>query len=346
MKTSSYRAQQVKWFFLLVSAIVLYVYWQIIAPFALVLITAGVAAIVFAPIDRRLRKIVKSKRLSALLMLLLIMVIIVGPLFGIAILMVQQATEVVNMSFASGGLVQSLNGSFENMLSYLPVIVQDEIRSIDLIALGTSAASWAVENIGAILSGTAGLIFQMFIFFMALFYFFVDREKIYEFALDLSPFKDSLDKNILSRISSTVRGVVFGKIVIAIVQAIIAGIGMTIFGVPGAILWASLVVIAAQVPILGTALIMMPAVGYLLIIGETWSAFGLFIWSVVAVSSIDNILSPIIVGAKVHMNQLLILISLLGGLELFGPIGFIIGPTVLACVMVVVELYKNGIVNE
>ncbi|MBU4452804.1 MAG: AI-2E family transporter [Patescibacteria group bacterium] len=346
MANTSTRTTKIKWFFLFVSIIVLYIYWQIIAPFALVLITAGVTAIIIAPVDRRLTGLVKSRRLSAVIILLGVLLLIIGPLFGLAVLMVQQATEVVNMSLAQDGWLMSMNAMFEHYLAYAPVMIQEDIRSIDLVAIGTGIAGWVAEHIGAILSGTANLVFQTVIFFMALYYFMIDREQIYQFALDVSPFKDTLDKKIIERISKTVRGVVFGKIVVALIQAVVAVIGMTIFGVPGALLWGALIVLAAQVPMLGTGLVMVPAVAFLFFTGNVWAALGLLIWAVVAVSTIDNIVSPFIVGAKIHMNQLLILISILGGLQLFGPIGFIIGPTVLAAVMVIVELYKNGCLEE
>jgi predicted PurR-regulated permease PerM len=346
MRNNSIRTTKIKWFFLLISIVALYVYWQIVAPFALVLITAGVAAIIIYPIDQRLVCIVRSRKLSAIIMLLAVLILIIGPLFGLAALMVAQATEIVNMSIAQDGWLAAVNQNINHYISYAPQMIQEDIRSVDLVTLGTTVAKWIAENIGAILSGTASLVFQTFIFFMALYYFLIDRERIYDFLVSLSPFKDNLDKKILSRISKTVRGVVFGKIVVALIQAAVATLGMTIFGVPGALLWGALIVIAAQVPILGTALIMLPAVAFLFFTGNDLAALGLLIWAIVAVGTIDNIVSPFIVGAKIHMNQLLILISILGGLQLFGPIGFIIGPTVLAAVMVVVELYKNGVLED
>ena len=336
----------IRWFFIVASVIVLYLYWQVIAPFALVLVTAGVFAIILSPIEVRLRRLVRSKKLSAFIMLLAVLVIVVGPLFGIAALMVQQASEVVEVSITQDSLVEGFRESTSSFFEILPRPIQEEMRSIDFVELSKAAASWAAENVASILSGTARLIMHTLIFFIALFYFLHDREQIYKLALDLSPFKDNLDAKILARISNTVRSVVFGALVVAIVQATLATIGMTIFGVPGAILWGSLVIIASQVPMVGTSIILVPAIIYLLIIGQWWAALGLLIWSVVAVSTVDNLISPFIVGAKTHMNQLLILISILGGLQWLGPIGFIIGPTILAAVMVVVELYKNGILDK
>ena len=135
-------------------------------------------------------------------------------------------------------------------------------------------------------------------------------------------------------------------IIIAIIQGVIAGIGLTLFGVPGSLIWAGLVVIAAQVPMLGTSVIMFPAVAYLLFSGNIPQGIGLLIWSITAVGLVDNLLHPIIVGGRTRMHALLILLAILGGLNAFGPIGFILGPTILAAFLVMVELYRSGILEK
>jgi len=181
---------------------------------------------------------------------------------------------------------------------------------------------------------------------ISLYYFLVDREKINQLVQDLSPFKDTLDVSIMKRIVNAVRSVVFGALVIAILKAILAMIGLAIFGVPGSVLWGAMVAVASQIPMIGAALILGPAVAYLFIIGSIGPAIGLLIWSILVVGLVDNFLAPKLVGSKTKMHELLILVSILGGLQVFGPIGFIVGPTILAAVMVVVELYKSGILED
>ena len=113
-----------------------------------------------------------------------------------------------------------------------------------------------------------------------------------------------------------------------------------------AMLWASMVVIAAQIPMIGTSVVMLPAVAYLFVVGDSGSGIGLLVWSVLVVSTVDNVLKPYVVGGKTRMHGLLILVSMLGGLQAFGPIGFILGPTILAAFLVVIELYKAGILDH
>ena len=125
-----------------------------------------------------------------------------------------------------------------------------------------------------------------------------------------------------------------------------AGIGMTLFGVPGALLWAALIIIVAQVPIFGVSLVLLPAILYLFATGHPEAGIGLLVYSVVVVGMVDNVLSPILIGGKTKMHNLLVLLTILGGIRLFGPIGLIIGPTVLAGLMIVVDLYKSGVLEK
>ncbi len=339
-KTSNLRAAH--WFFLALGAVVLYLSWRVAEPFILVLVAAGIAAVVLTPLDDRLRKYVKREKLSAVLMLVASFFILFVPLFSVGVLMVHQASDIVEVSFGDEGWLQSFDMETFPLFTLLPSLVQEEILSIDLRELGGFAADWAFEHVGNVFSSGVRFVFNTFIFFIALYYFLAERGKIYKEVLELSPFKDRLDAKIVDRIIQTVRGVVFGALVVALVQGILASIGMTIFGVPGALLWGSLVVIASQVPLLGVGLILIPAVLYLYFTGSAGAALGLLIWAVVVVGLVDNFLSPRIVGGRTNMHSLLVLIAILGGLQMFGPIGFIVGPTILAALLVVTELYKEG----
>ena len=337
--TTKSQTSVTKWFFLLASAVVLILSWKIIQPFAPVLVAAGIAAIILTPVEKRVKGFIKSERLSALAMLILVLIVIVVPLFTVSVVMVDQAAEIIDTSLQEDSWIRSLNIADNQLILSLPPVVQTEIKNIDVVGLGKNAAEWIFSRLGNLLSSTAKLLFNVVIFMISLYYFLVDREKINQLVQDLSPFKDTLDVSIMKRIVNTVRSVVFGALVIAILKAILAMIGLAIFGVPGSVLWGAMVAVASQIPMIGAALILGPAVAYLFIIGSIGPAIGLLIWSILVVGLVDNFLAPKLVGSKTKMHELLILVSILGGLQVFGPIGFIVGPTILAAVMVVVELY-------
>ena len=335
-----------RWFFLLLATGILYLYGNIIAPYAIVLATAAIAAVIVTPIEIRIRKRVKNPKVSGVIMLLLILIAIVGPLVAVGAVMVQQANDIAAQTIASPEWRESFDYRELSIFNHVPESVREQIFSEDPGQLLDAGFVWIQDHIGAIFSGGAELVFKTFIFFVCLFFFLVDRERIYAAALELSPLKDVVDRSIVTRMVETIRGVVFGALIVAIVQAIIAAIGLTIFGVPGALLWASLIMITAQIPIVGNTIIMGPAVIYLFLTGHEGAAIGLLVWSVVAVGLVDNLLSPLIVGSRTRMHALLILLSILGGLEYFGPIGFILGPTILAALLVIIELYKAGILER
>lgn len=335
-----------RWFFILASVLVIILTWQIVEPFVLVLTTAAIAAIILAPVDEWVRKYVKKPKLAAILTVIGASIVFLIPTLTILLLMIQQATEIVEASLAEDSLLRSFDLTTSPLFLLLPEIVQNYIVSIDIVAIGKSVASWLVDNLDEFFSSTANLVFKTFFFFISLYYFLSDRKKIHAELLALSPFKDKLDADIIGRLIRTVRGVVFGALIVAVVQAILGTIGMAFFGVPGSLLWGSLIIIAAQVPLLGVGLVMGPAILYLLITGNLGAALGLLIWSAVAVGLVDNLLSPYIVGGQTKLHAFLILIAILGGLQLFGPIGIVVGPTILAALMVIIDLYKSGLLEK
>lgn len=335
-----------KWFFLLLFFGVAALFWKVIAPFATVLITAGIVAIVMAPVERHIRYWVGHPKVSAVIMLVLVFCAIVLPLATVALLAAKQAVQIVQDTVANPAWLQAFDFYTLPFVRVLPDIVVQQLATIDVSAVFRGIAAWIAQNIGAAFASTADLAFKTFIFFVSLYFFLVDREKIHAELIALSPLRKSIDESITRRMIATVRGVVFGSLIIAMIQGVVAAIGLTLFGVPGALIWAGLVVIAAQVPMLGTSVIMLPAVIYLFATGHVPQAVGLLIWSLAAVGLVDNVLQPFVVGGRTRMHALLILLSMLGGLQAFGPIGFIFGPTILAAFLVMIELYRSGILEN
>lgn len=334
-----------KWFFLFVTGLVLYLFWQLLQPFMLVIILAGVVTIILSPIDRRLKKLIKRPRLSAGILAAATFILVFIPVLITLLLMVTQASDLIKIATVDTSWVDQINPATSPFVQALPEVVQKELSSVDLRQVGKSVAAWAFDNVGNIFSSSTKLILNTFIFFLCLYYLLVNREQMYKEALALSPLDDKEDEKLLKRIVNTIRGVVFGVLIVALVQGAVAGIGMTIFGVPGSLIWGALTAVAGLVPIVGTALVLIPAIVYLVVSGSTGAAIGLGIWSVVFVSMIDNLIGPFLIGGRAHLHSFLVLIAVLGGLAAFGSVGAIAGPTILAALLGLLELYKSGILT-
>jgi len=322
----------------------MFLFWKIVEPYALALVTAGIFTIIMAPVDNWLNSKIANKKISVFITVVSLFLIVLIPMFIFGVLVVDQAVGVIN-NLDKTEWVNYIDFTTNPIFQSLPPSIQNSVASFSSPDIGKNTVELIVKNLGDVFSKSASLAFNTFIFFISLYYFLIDRKRIYETVLELSPLKDRLDNEIVDKITRTVRSVVFGSLIIASIQAVLAIIGMLVLGVPGALLWGSFVIVAAQVPIVGVGLVMVPAVLYLVITGSYASALGLFIWSVFAVGFIDNLLRPVLLGAKTQMPELLVLVSILGGVSYFGPIGLILGPTVLALILVMIDLYKAGILD-
>jgi len=335
-----------KWFFIMVTAIVVYLFWQIIQPFALVLLTATVVAIVLVPIDRRINKFLKHPRLSAAILSVSVVILVFVPLLLIALVMVRQASDLLQSSFGDNGWIANIQSLIQPLLSLFPENVQAYLMVYDFQELGATVGKWALQNIGSIFSSATNLLLNTFLFFIALYYLIVDREKLQDEVLILSPLRDTLDKKMFKRVVATVRSVVFGVLILSFIQGGLAAIGLSIFGVPGALIWGATTALAALVPVVGVALVLAPAVLFLFFTGSTTAAIGLLIWSVILVGLADNFLGPYLIKGTTNMHAFLVLLAVLGGIQLFGFIGIIIGPTILAAFLALIELYKSGVLTK
>ncbi len=335
-----------KWFFLLITAVIGYLFWTVIQPFALVLLIAAVFAIILSPVDRHINAFLKHPKISAAIVSIGVVILVFVPLFLLSLVMVRQASDLIQQSLGTAGWIEGIHRFLLPIISLFPLSIQESILSYDLTQLGVTIATWAFSNIGNIFSSATNLLLNTFLFFIALYYLIVDREKIYQEILTLSPLKNSLDTKILKRMVATVRCVVFGVLILGIVQGVFAAIGMTIFGVPGALIWGAVTALASLVPLVGSALVLAPAVLYLFFTGSTAAGFGLLIWSVIIVGLADNILGPYLIKGTTHMHTFLVLLAVLGGIQTFGYIGVIAGPTILAALLALIELYQTGILNK
>jgi len=334
-----------KWFFLLITGVVLFLFWSVIEPFFIVLLLATVVTIILSPIDRKLTKWLKHPKLSAGILTASVLLLIFIPLLIVLLVMARQASDLVQNSLVDTSWLDQLNPETSPLVAMLPEVVQEQILALDIAETGKAIATWAFENIGALFSSTTRFVLNAFLFFIALFYLILDRDVLYKEILALSPLRDSIDEKILKRIIGTIRSVVFGVLILAVIQGIFAGIGMTIFGVPGALIWGAVTMIAALVPFVGTALVLIPATLYLLFTGSTYAALGLFAWSIFFVGAADNFIGPYLIRGTTHMHAFLVLLSVLGGLTAYGSIGILAGPTILAAMLALIELYKSGILT-
>jgi len=162
----------------------------------------------------------------------------------------------------------------------------------------------------------------------------------------VSPLPDKDDEKIFKRLAQSIRSVATGTILIALLQGVLTAVGLSIFGFDRAILWGAVAFFGALIPSVGTSIVWVPAILYSVFQGDFLVAIGASIWGVLAVGLIDNLLGPYLMSRGNNLHPFIILIAVLGGISLFGPIGLIVGPVIVTLFRVLLEIYGSYFVNS
>ncbi len=340
---ASFRTAFVLLLVLGVSLLFLAVIW----PFAKPLLLGALLAGLFRPLYHwTLRRLGGRESLAAALTLLMLFLLIVGPISAFLGVVVQQAVSVstealpwVQDHLGSASAFNAhdwLVGRFPSVANYIP---QQERIAANAARLAKAAGSFLVAGATQFTAGTAAFLLDLFVMLYAMFFFLRDGRKIIERVFYYIPLDHRDESRLLERLSSVTRATVKGTLVIGIIQGALAGLAFWAVGLDGAAFWGTLMALLSVVPGIGSALIWVPAVIYLYVIGETLRATLLLAWCAAVVGTIDNVLRPTLVGKDAKMPDLLILVGTLGGLYLFGPMGFIVGPLVCGLFLTVWGIY-------
>ncbi len=314
--------------------VAIFLFW----PFLKLLALAGILAVLFRPWHKAMQKRIVSKTGSALATVFFVLILILIPLSFLGYILYKEfANLYANVTSGAVSLDQS------TIISHLPTSIQKFGQGFfnDLNARLSHVAGSTVQGLTGVLSNIANFFIDCFLVFFTLFYFLRDGDKIKHAFVSIFPLSQSHEGKLVDNIEQAIDGVVKGSFLVALTQGGVALIGFLIFGVPQPLLWACFTVLAALVPTFGTTLALAPAVLYLLFTGHTGGAIGMAIWGALAVGTIDNFISPRLIGSRTKLHPLIVLFAVIGGLQLFGVIGFLLGPIIMAVFMALLEIYRT-----
>ncbi|MCE0493342.1 AI-2E family transporter [Vibrio salinus] len=327
--------------------------FYLVEPYLNAIILAFILSLIIHPvhhiIDKKIESALgRSKNLSALISCVLLTVIIVIPLLFVISAIVQQGVRFSQnlYDWVSHGGIQTLFNHpwvqwaihFSN--DYLPFKHIDSTSIAQEVATASSqAGSKLVGTSAKILGDATAFILDFFLMLFVLFFLLRDYDSIIVSLRHILPLSRSQEDKLLDQIEKVAKSAVMGSFLTALAQGFAGGIGMAISGFPG-LFWGTMIGFTSFIPIVGTALIWLPASVYLLLSGQTTWAIFLAVWSITVVGSIDNLLRPLLMKGSAGMNTLLIFFSLLGGIHLFGLIGLIYGPLIFAITIVLFNIYE------
>lgn len=330
---------------LLVGAFALTIF--IFAPFLKPLALAAVFAVVLQGVYRTVSTAFNGRLpgFAAFLTVLISVVFILLPLSLLGTSVAREARSLY-LSLEEGSasnVVSNALRQFETSLDRITPELGDAARAVsaDIDTYTQDALAWITSNAGSIFSSLSSLVLSFFIFFIALYYLLRDGKRVRQAVISLSPLTDQEDEEVLNRLALAVNSVIKGSLTIALIQGALTTVGLALFGVPNPLLWGTLAAMSALIPGIGTSLVFIPAVAFLFFTGAQPQAFGLLIWGVAAVGLIDNLLGPRLVGKRMQLHPLFVLLSVLGGLALFGPAGIFLGPLSVSLLFALLSIYAN-----
>ena len=326
-----------------VSALFLAVIWPFLKPLLLGALLAGLCRPLYQWITRLL-----GGRASwgAVLTLLVLVLVVAGPLSAFVGVVVNQAVNISNDAIPwvqqHFGAATTFN-AHDWLVQRFPALaahVPDQAQIMEDAGNAAKAAGgYLIAAVSRMTAGTAAFLLDLFVMLYAMFYFLRDGRKIVEKIFYYMPLDHGDEARVLERLASVTRATIKGTLVIGVIQGTLAGLGFWAAGIGGAAFWGTLMTFLSIIPGIGSALIWVPGVIYLFITGQTLAAVLLLAWCAVVVGTIDNFLRPMLVGKDAKVPDLLILVGTLGGLFLFGPMGFIVGPIVCGLFLTVWEIY-------
>lgn len=332
------------YFFLSLLFIATGLVFALLLPFLEVLILSSIFGVVLMPLHRQLTKELRGRiGISAFLVVLIFAAIIITP----AVIL---TGKVIGESRAV--YMQLTEGSEINYIQKISTAIETPVRkvypefSLNIRQYVGISASWVTGHFATILSKVVGIVTGIILIFISLFFFLKDGAKFKKILISLSPLKDKYDEEIFTKVKQTINSTVKGVVLIALVQGILSGLGLWIFGIPNATLWGSVSAIAALVPGLGTAIIFIPAIAYMYFAGNIPFAIGLAVWGGVLVGLVDNFLGPYMYSKGTEIHSIIMLFAVLGGIVAFGPLGFLYGPLVIALFFALVDIYQNIVLQE
>jgi len=325
-------------FFIVILAMVTIAFFDVLAPYFSPILWAAILAVIFAPLKVWLRhKMGDRNGLASLITLLIICLIVFTPLAIIASSLVVEINAVylklqtnsAQFPAVFADLLQHLPGWLRNFLSEHQLNNATQIQQ-KLSTFALKGGQYMAGSVFLIGKGTFTFTVGFGVMLYLLFFLLKDGSYLVHLSLDALPLSTYVKHHLFMKFVAVSRATVKGTVVVALVQGVLGGLAFWFVDIDGSLLWGALMAFLSLIPAVGSAIIWVPAAIFFFATGALWK--GLFIvgFFVVIVGLVDNILRPLLVGKDTKMPDYLILIATLGGMEIYGINGFVIGPLIAA----------------
>lgn len=339
-------------FFFSAFLFLLYQLVRILSPFVVPLLAALMISLIFYPLNTWLRRMIPKPDITAGIATIIVLLTIIIPVILLFWALAIEASNLLPVIRA--WIIKLEAGGFANLNESIPEPLQDlwkrvlpyvERWNVDLQSMLATSIRDLGNSITTLGAATLREFFRfllnLIVLILMLFFFFRDGDRVIKSIIDLVPMETANKQLIITRLNRTLVAIVRGAFATASAQGMLSGIGLAVAGVPFALLLGFVSALFSLVPFVGASLIWAPASIWLLANDQTLAGIGLILWGMFVVGLVDNFIRPWVVGKHAQLPVLLLLVGILGGLQVYGLIGALISPLVVATVLVFAQIYQD-----
>jgi predicted PurR-regulated permease PerM len=349
----SFRTSELRFatvFFVICFLVIGYFLYVILRPFFSILLLATILTVVFRPLFREVAKAVRGRQaLASLITCLLILLLIVLPMFYLGVVITKQSMnlyQTIQTSVADDSAARF--EEFQNR-PYVKWALDQAGRwlHVEQLNLRTAAeqilsilSRFLVSQSPSLLKGAGELLFGFLLMFISMFFLFRDGPLMLQLLKASNPLPPAYETEIIKRFQDVCYATFFGSILTAAAQGMAGAVLFWALGIQSALFWGSIIALVSLIPIVGAFLVWVPWMSYLFLIGQTGRALVLLVVGGLVVSSLDNVLKPMIIQGRTNMHPLLVFMSVLGGMNAFGFLGIVVGPLIVALFVAFLNFYR------
>jgi len=318
--------------------------YRIMNPFFTAIAWAMVFSIIFYPVYAAIFRYIRIREIASVVTIIIILIILIGPITYLSNLLITEMR--VFLERMTPERIESVKGYFEHVRTspffehISPYIGGVGMPSEDVITEGIKKAGRTlIENlrITNVVSLFADFLFMVF----TIFFLLRDGPNFLSKARDFMPFSERQKDRLATQAKDMIVSTVYGGAIVAIIQGFLGGGAYYFLGINSPVMWGVAMSVMSFVPLVGTFSIWGPASAFFVLTGNPMKGAALFFYGVLIISMVDNILRPLIIGSRTKMPTILILFSVLGGIKLFGMIGFVMGPLIMAVFLSVLDIFRH-----
>jgi predicted PurR-regulated permease PerM len=337
------------WFFMAIFMVSCFLLGWLLWPFISVIVLAIVITGVFNPVYRILNRKL-NETFSSLITCIIIFFVLFVPVSAFVGILANEAYDLyltardavvshpIQELLENSKIVDKIN---EYLINFGVKITGDELNR-GITELGRAVGLFLYQQARSMTANIFNFVVNFFFMLLIVFYLLIDNQRLVSFIVGLSPLPDDQDEKLILKFKDMATAILLGNGLGGLIQGTLGGIVFAFFGFRSPFLWGVIMALLAFLPIVGVGAVFLPAALYLILQGRLAAGIFFIVFYAVLSGGIEYLFKPKLVGKRVQMHTLLVFLSIIGGLKLFGILGIIYGPLVVTAFLTLTDIYKSS----